>query len=210
MLFHGACVAMLLLGAARSPGQASIALPPHPERVGMDLVTALERRHTARAFAPRHLMLDELSAILWAGNGVNRPDGKRTAPSAHGLQYVELYLVLPEAAYRYDAPGHRLERVRRGDLRAQLSDQPQVGAAPAVIVIVGDLARLPAPPAEEVRWRWVHATAGTIAQNIALMAAARGLGTGIVGGLDAKAISRALGLSGSAQPLYVMPLGELR
>lgn len=50
-------------------------------------------------------------------------------------------------------------------------------------------------------------TAGTISQNVALMAAAKGIGTGVVGGIDARSISETLHLSPSQEPLYVMPLG---
>lgn len=202
--------AAVLLGAASGAGSpASISLPPHPERVGVDLASALQQRRTVRDFAPRELDLPDLSALLWAGNGVNRPDGRRTAPSAHGLQYLELYVVSSRAVYRYDAPANRLVRVREGSFKGRFADQPHVAAAPQVLVLVGDLSRLPGPPADEVRWRWIHATAGTVAQNVALMAAARGIGTGLVGVFDTGAVSEALQLTGSQAPLYLMPLGYL-
>jgi len=42
------------------------------------------------------------------------------------------------------------------------------------------------------------------------MAAARGIGTGIVAGIQVDEIRRALSLPMEAVPLYVMPLGYLK
>lgn len=208
----GALAGALLIAAVGSPalGATSIALPPRPQRLNVDLMTALDLRKTTRALAPREVSLADLSCLLWAGNGVSRPDGKRTAPSAHGLQYLELYVVSRDAVYRYDAVGNRLVLVQEGRFQDRLSDQPHVGEAPQVLVIVGDLDRLPGPPDAQTRWRWIHATAGAIAQNVALMAAARDIGTGMVGGFDRAQVAEALKLSGSQEPLYLMPVGYLR
>ena len=46
-----------------------------------------------------------LAAVLWAANGMNRPDGRRTAPTARNRQYIEIYLVGDAGAWRYDAAG---------------------------------------------------------------------------------------------------------
>lgn len=209
MLIRTAALLGSMLLAQGAP--RAISLPPPPSRVGVDLATALQKRKTTRSFAARPLTPADLSALLWAGNGVNRPDEKRTAPSAHGLQYIELYVVSQDGVFHYDATAHRLEPVAGGDMRSRLSPQAHVGAAPDVLVIVGDLARLPGSPSDEaLRRGWMHATAGTIAQNVALMAAAKGIGTGMVGGFDAPAVTSALHLTGTRTPLYLMPVGYLR
>jgi iron(III) transport system ATP-binding protein len=41
--------------------------------------------------------------MLWAAYGVNRPEGGRTAPSALDAQEVDVFVALPEGAYRYEA-----------------------------------------------------------------------------------------------------------
>jgi hypothetical protein len=47
------------------------------------LELSLQRRHSTRAFLPDPLPLETLSALLWAGFGINRPERHgRTAPSA--------------------------------------------------------------------------------------------------------------------------------
>jgi len=69
-----------------------------PSAARMDLADALEARKSTRAFAEKPLSADDLGAILWAANGINRPGGKRTAPAAYGRQYIKLYLVSEEGA----------------------------------------------------------------------------------------------------------------
>ena len=72
-----------------------IALPVPQKDGGMPLMEALARRHSAREFASSELPLSVLSDLLWAANGVNRPEGGRTAPSALNAQEIDLYLRFP-------------------------------------------------------------------------------------------------------------------
>lgn len=87
-----------------SGNEKEITLPARPSKSNVDIVTALEQRRTTREYSPAKLSLEDLSAILWAANGVNRPDGKRTAPSAHGRQYIDIYVAADKGVYLYDAP----------------------------------------------------------------------------------------------------------
>ena len=60
-----------------------IQLPPPQTEIGKPLMQALKLRQTSRSFDSRPLPRQELSNLLWAADGINRPDsGKRTAPSA--------------------------------------------------------------------------------------------------------------------------------
>jgi hypothetical protein len=48
----------------------------------MPLHQALSQRHSVRSFTDQEVGLREISQILWAANGIIRPEsGKRTAPS---------------------------------------------------------------------------------------------------------------------------------
>jgi hypothetical protein len=41
------------------------------------------------------LNLKDISDLLWAANGINRPEsGKRTAPSARNAQDIDVYAVM--------------------------------------------------------------------------------------------------------------------
>ena len=72
---------------------AAIALPPPHLGGGTVLMTALAKRKSVRAFAQTPLSLQQLSELLWAADGINRPEtGGHTAPSAHGLNEVDIYV----------------------------------------------------------------------------------------------------------------------
>jgi len=179
-----------------------------PSTVRMDLADALEARKSTRAFAEKPLSADDLGAILWAANGINRPGGKRTAPAAYGRQYIKLYLVSEEGAWLYDADGHRLVALANPGTKKDVATQGYVARAPHVLVIVADLGRFPLfVTGKEDRVRVAHSTAGCIAQNVYLMAAALKAGTCMVAGVDEKGARKALGLTRDEIPLYVMPLG---
>jgi len=189
-------------------GPKDISLPKRPAAVQSDLVNALENRKSVRDYTTAGLNLQDLSAILWAANGVNRDYGRRTAPSAFGNEYIDVYVVSDEGAWRYDASAHRLKAAAPAGLKARLTGQRFVGRASHVLVLVADPGKSPGFFASsEERLRWAHATAGAIAQNVYLMGAARGVGTCLVAGIDEGAIRKGLGLSADAMPLYVMPLG---
>jgi len=191
-------------------GPQDIALPKRPASVQSDLVSALEKRKSVRVYRSEKLSTQDLSAILWAANGVNRDYGRRTAPAAYGNDYIDVYVVSDEGAWCYDAMAHRLKTVTAAPagLKERLTGQRFVGRASHVLVLVADSGKIPGLfSGSEDRLRWAHATAGAIAQNVYLMGAARGVGTCLVAGLDEEAIRKALGLSAKATPLYVMPLG---
>jgi SagB-type dehydrogenase family enzyme len=199
---------VLLAFPVSGAGAKDISLPKRPAAVQSDLVNALENRKSVRDYTTARLNLQDLSAILWAANGVNRDYGRRTAPSAFGNEYIDIYVVSDEGAWRYDASAHRLKAAAPAGLKERLTGQRFVGRASHVLVLVADPGKYPGFFASgEERLRWAHATAGAIAQNVYLMSAARGVGTCLVAGIDEGAIRKGLGLAADAMPLYVMPLG---
>jgi len=206
-------ILMILLGLitpVASGNAKEINFPARPSKNNVDIVTALEQRRTTREYSPAKLALEDLSAILWAANGVNRPDGKRTAPSAHGRQYIDIYVAGDNGVYLYDAPSHKLIEVTDQNVKDRLARQGHVAASSHVLVLVADLNKVPGGSAGDTKLYWAHSTAGTIAENVHLMAAARGVGTGIVAGIKADDIRAVLNLAKDAVPLYVMPLGYLK
>src|SRR5690606_21966887 len=86
------------LSGAAAP---AISLPQPDISDGMGLMKALSQRRSSREFSPQALALPMLSNLLWAAFGVNREDGGRTAPSALNGQEIEVYIALPDGAYRY-------------------------------------------------------------------------------------------------------------
>jgi len=185
-----------------------IPLSKHPETLNVDVMKAFEQRQTIRNYTNQKLSKKDLSLILWAANGINRPSGKRTAPTAHGIQYINIYVTGDDGNYFYDAINNRL--VFKNDQKAKnkIANQNHVREASHVIILTADLKRVPGLMSNRAnKLKWAYITAGTIAQNIYLMSAAKGIGTCLVGGINARNIQQILGLSDTEIPILVMPLG---
>jgi len=185
---------------------AAIMLPPENTRGGPPLMEALSKRKSSREFAPGPLPPQLLSNLLWAAYGVNRPDGGRTAPSALDAKEIDLFVALPEGAYRYDAPSHELKLVSALDVRRVTGYQDFVDEAPLDLVFVADHARMRMVPAGQ-REAFAHTAAGAIAQNVYLFAAGNGLATVIRAWIDREAIANALGLTHDQQVLLSQTVG---
>ena len=170
----------------------TVVLPKPQQASGVTLDQALKSRSSSRAFLPDALPLETLSGLLWAGFGINR-DGGRTAPSAHNWQEIDIFVVLPEGAFRYEAQGHRLLLVKAEDLRSATGTQDFVASAPLNLVYVADFARMPESKPEE-RGFLAGADSGCIAQNVYLFCAAAGLATVVRGLVDRARLAAALGL----------------
>ncbi len=204
-------LALGLMGQLRpSPpkGDAAhaIALPAPERRGGLPLMEALAARSSAREFAREALPLQTLSDLLWAADGVNRDGGWRTAPSALNCQEIDVFVALPEGAYRYDAAAHALQLVARADLRAVTGYQDFVDEAPLDLVFVADHTRMGMVPVS-LRECYASVAAGAIAQNIHLFCASRGLATVIRAWIDRVAIADALGLTHDQQVLLAQTVG---
>src|SRR5512146_825818 len=94
-----------------------IQLPAPQKTGGVPLLDALAKRSTSRAFDSRDLSEQQLSTLLWACFGINRPDGKRTAPSANNKQATDIYVLLKSGAYIYDAKANKLSLALAEDVR---------------------------------------------------------------------------------------------
>lgn len=172
----------------------AIELPaPRWERANA-LTEMLKVRRSAREFSTRTLPLDVLSTLLWSAFGINRADtAGRTAPSAHDWQEMDVFAVLAEAAYRYDAAENVLRLVKAGDLRALTGMQDFVGGAPVDLVYVADFGRM-RDATHEQRAFFAAADAGVIGQNVYLFCACTGLATVLRGLIDRRKLAAALGL----------------
>jgi len=181
----------LVAGQAGAP--AAIDLPVPRRTGGMPLMEALARRATSREFDTRDLPLDHLSNVLWAAFGVNRGDGKRTAPSSMNRQETDIYVLTRTGAYVYDAARHRLTPVLGEDIRTLGGRQEFVRDAPVTLVYVADLARMAdAPPAAKRETAAIDS--GFISQNVYLYCSSEGLATGVRAWVDTEALGKRLGL----------------
>ena len=198
----GLLLTTALLAAAP---RADLMLPAPQKTGGMPLMEALSHRATSRAFATTELSTQQLSDLLWAAFGVNRPDGKRTAPSAKNWRETDVYVLLKTGAYRYDPSAHRLSLVLDEDIRALGGIQSFVASAPVTLVFVADFARTggSGPGQRE----YAAMDAGFISQNVYLYCASERLATGARAYVDKAALGAKLGLRPDQTILLAQSVG---
>jgi nitroreductase len=182
-----------------------IQLPLPQTDGGRPLMQVLKDRQSTRDFRPDKLPPQILSNMLWAGFGINRPDGRRTAPSASNKQEIDIYVATADGLYVYDAKGNRLSPVLRDDVRSKTGIQPFVKDAPVNLVYVADLARTGADSAE--RDMDVAADTGFIAQNVYLYCASEGLATVVRGSIDRRALANAMHLRPNQRIILAQTVG---
>lgn len=197
----------LLISAAAAP--ALVAARPATAAEAEPTVTeALRLRRSTRSFADRAIPPALTAELLWAAGGVNRPEtGLRTAPSSHGAADTLLHVATADGVGLYDPDADMVATRLTQDIRPRLSPQPFVATAPVCLIHISDTRRLTAAEGDDEKRHWAAVNAAIVAQNVYLFAAARGLGTCLVGGLDAAAISEALALAPHEVAIYVQPIG---
>ena len=168
---------------------------PVPQKTGgLPLMDALAKRATARAFdASRELSPKQLSSLLWASFGINRPDGKRTAPSARNFQETDIYVLLKSGTYVYNAASNRLDLVSSEDVRSLGGTQPFVKDAPVTLIFAADLAKM-GKGDNAGKMNTANIDVGYISQNAYLYCASEGLATGARGSVDRTALGPKLKL----------------
>ena len=184
-----------------------ISLPAPRMEGGKPLMQALKERQTSRSYSEKKLPLQVLSDLLWAAAGINRPDsGKRTAPSARNWQEVQVYVVMEEGSFLYDAKANCLRAVAKGDLRKLTGRQDFVSSAPINLVYVADFTKMKgASPENQVFYS--SADTGYISQNVYLFCASEGLGTVVRGMVERKALAEALKLPDEKKIILAQTVG---
>src|SRR5579884_777356 len=186
----------------------TIQLPPPDKSGGKPLLQALALRRSTREFSGKPLPPQMLSNLLWAAFGVNRPDGRRTAPSANNGQEIDIYVALPDGVYVYMAEANVLKPVIAGDVRRATGTQEFVGSAPLDLVYVADDSRAEGSADEKLFFS--AADTGFIAQNVYLFCASEGLGTVVRGSVDRDALAVALKLRAGERITLAQSVGYLK
>lgn len=201
----------LMLSAAAFAADKVVKLPkPNLNRSGA-VMKALSERQSTREYASKALSLADLSDLLWAANGINRSDsGKRTAPSAMNKQDVDVYVVLPEGTYLYDAKNHQLNLVAEGDHRGAVAGgQAFVKTAPVSLVLISDISRF--GDAKSARNQLMGAMdAGIVSQNISLFCSSANLATVPRASMDFDQLKKVLKLKETQMPMMNHPVGYFK
>jgi nitroreductase len=194
---------LITISWAQAQELKPIKLMDPDKKRGLPVMEALSLRASVRSWSDKEISMRDLSDMLWAANGINRPDGRRTAASATNAQDVDVYVFMKEGIYLYDAAGQVLNPVVSGDYRNKLGmpkwiefpagapggapsgagTPPKAGPggprgaetnAPILIFLVSDISRFRMAP-DEVKLQWAAIDTGIVYQNIALFCAAIGL-----------------------------------
>jgi len=187
-------------------GQAeSLKLPAPDMDSGLAVMQALKVRHSERAFAETELSESELSGLLWAANGFNRPD-KRTNATGMNKQTIVIYVCMKSGAYRYDAKANELVKVSGEDLRPAVAGRQAFAAtAPVSVVIAADTSD---PLYKGDRVTLSCYDAGIVSGNIYLYCAAHNLATVCRATMDREKLKKGLGLAGNITLHLNHPVGH--
>ncbi len=204
-------LACLVLSASLFAAEKTIKLPqPDLERSG-SVMKALSKRQSTREYSAQELNLNDLSDLLWAANGINRPESeRRTAPSAMNRQDIDVYVVLPEGTYFYNAKSHQLELIVEGDLRSLVGGRQEfVIAAPVSLILVSDQSRFGDRKGEHSKLMGAM-DAGAVSQNISLFCAAAGLATVPRASMETDKLKQSLKLNDDQVLMMNHPVGYFK
>lgn len=167
-------------------------LPQPDTTLSVTLMEALQKRSSDRSYSADKAVSDQqLSQILWAACGVNRPDKNLlTIPTAINAQDIVAYVCTKDGVSVYDPRKLTLTKVTGEDIRPLLAGrQESVKAAPVFILLASDQSKF-----RQESQIFGAMDAGYASQDICLMCAALGLKTVPRAMMDKEAVSKALGL----------------
>ena len=189
----------------------------------VDLVSAIKKRRSRRDFLKKSLLLEEVSFLLWATQGLARK-GKgytmRMVPSAGARHAFETYLCvldvesLNPGVYRYLPLSHQLvEEFLDEDMASKIvpacMGQRFAGTAAAVFIWAAVPYRM--------EWRYgpvsvkaIALDAGHVCQNLYLACEAISCGTCAIAAYDQEKIDALLGLDAEDEfVIYLAPVGKI-
>jgi SagB-type dehydrogenase family enzyme len=180
---------------------------PQKDR-GFSVMKTLSVRASVREWNGKPLEIQDLSDLLWAANGINRPEkSMRTAPSYRDVQDISLYVIMKEGAYLYDPKENVLNPVASGDFRPMAAGaQKTVENAAAVLIMVSDLTMIKEKEKCD-RIKWAAVDAGIVVENVCLFCAGTGLATVPRATMDVEKLRGVLKLKDTQEPIMNNPVG---
>ena len=189
-----------------SEEQKPIQLLKPPTGSGNPLIQVLWKRQSSRELSSEPLSAEILSNMLWAAFGINRPDGKRTAPSAKNQQEIDIYVATAKGLYLCDAKANLLKPILAEDIRGLTGRQPFVKEAAANLIYVADYSRMGAY-AEDEKIFYSAADTGFISENVYLYCASEGLATVVRANIDRPALANVMKLRADQKIIMAQSVG---
>jgi SagB-type dehydrogenase family enzyme len=197
---------IFMINTSYAQDGGKILLDPPETSIGKPLMQALKERKSTRDFSSRKLSIPQLSNLLWAANGINRDDGKRTAPTAMNCQEFDIYVIMEEGIYLYDAVKNELILIKPGDFRKSAGKQEFVAIAPVNLVFVANLAKIKGGNENE-KIQWSIIDVGYISQNVYLFCASENLATVVRGYIDKEVLSTIMKLKPDQKIILAQTVG---
>jgi nitroreductase len=226
LLMVGWCLFIFPSFGISAEGDIKLTQPSLSSNVSIE--KAFSERRSLRTYKNEPLTLNELSQLLWAGQGINdQAKGLRTAPSGMASYLLNLYAValdvsgVPQGFYRYEPKKHELILISKGNRRDDIANArfsgPPPGAsaevasrmashanplvsAPLIFIITGDSSRGEAAS--------YYLEAGHAAQNILLQCVSLGMGGVPMAGIDFDKLKKSLKLGDKEVGIYLIPVGK--
>lgn len=193
-------LAIMAISANAAQPQRIKLMAPQLE-AGLPVMKALKNRHSERQWADSAVSAQDLSNLLWAADGVNRPDGHRTAPSALGKNDVDIYLFNSDGAYRYLPDTHEIELITAGDNRALVvGGQPNIPIPPLALVYTTTPSRFGITDAEAALTMG-YVDVGMVSENVGVFCGGTDLVTVPRATMDKDAIVKLLKLPEGTFPV---------
>lgn len=184
-----------------------INLPKPIKTGGLPLMDALNKRQSTDNFKEKELTHQDLSNLLWAANGINRDNGKKTAPSAMNTQDVDVYVALESGVYKYDAAELKLVFVSSEDCRSLAQSPKNTTLPPCMLYLVADISKYPQQMPAEHASSMSRIDIGIVSQNISIFCAAMELGTRPRASMKQEELRKILKLTDKQLLLLNHPIG---
>lgn len=184
----------------------TVKLPEPKTKGGVGLYDALSNRQSLRSFSNQSLTDQQLSDLLWCANGVNRKDGKRTAPSARNRREIDVYVLTTKGTFLYEPEKNALIPLSEKDHRANVSKRCEFTKdAPVVLVFVANYDKMDG--FDEANREFYGATdCGYVSQNVYLYCAANDMATVVLGAIERDIIQEFLNVK-NGKVILAQPVG---
>jgi len=203
--------AIILLNVSISALSQDINLPAPDKTGGAPLMQAFNNRISTREYDSRQLSQNQLSNLLWAAWGINRPEtGKHTAPSSNNRQEMMVYVALESGLYLYLPETHSLKQIHNRDIRKATGKQDFVEIAPVNLIYVADLAKAGVAKPETAGPESLNTSyinTGFMAQNVYLWCASENLACVVRGWVDIPELSKAMALPAIQRVIITQTVG---
>lgn len=202
------------------------ALPDvRPQGGGTVLDATMCWRNALPRLSPSTMTLEDLSAILFHGQGITdvvqfgtMTCDLRAAPSAGALYPVDVYVVahgiegLAPGLYHHAIKEHRLHCLKEGDFSKELEKTggcPHLYRSAAATLILSVMFARSGVKYRERVYRYLNMDTGHVAYNLGVSATARGFGAPLIARFDDGAINALLEIDTQTEAaLLLMPVGK--